>query len=569
MQIVWEGNWVSPNGHATVTRNMVRGLARRGVDVKLKATEAYSDLQYGMFLDADLLALTNKADAPPDETIRFIHRVPTDFERGPERLTVGVIYMEATEMPPEWTSRINSEVDALVLPSEQAARVARDAGVIRPIWVVPQGVDVETFAPMTPGDADVFDFPGFRFLSVFEWVPRKGYDALLRAYWREFTTQDDVCLVIKTRYFGSSTVTAEIGDLYRRHQAIHSRPRKARQPGNTPTLARYQKRTGQRRRQAGAGGRPAGAGGKQGHQTSGSRLGGQASSGSRLGRQASSGSRLGRRAGAGGRLGRSAPATGATGCQVPAGRCRGHQPSTLGRGTTVVRRQTARTRHQGTPARGQMGTLGRTHQREIKARIGAGRWQKSTARRLGRQRSTMVNNGNARARATVDNSWQNSRFGLRFAPGNKAPIYIYDGVLSQPDMALLYRQCSAFVLPTRGEGIGLPLMEAAATGLPLVVTGWGGQLDYLRREDAYLVSYKLQPIPQSMRRRWQSLHGLWAEPSIMSLRQQMRHLYQSRGEIRPMALRQRQHVITNWGWDACVSHLLRWLEGTVGRKISN
>lgn len=412
MQIVWEGNWVSPNGHATVARNMVRGLVRLGTDVKLKTTEVYSQ-QYASFLDADLLALASKADAPPAEMIRIIHRVPTDFQRGPERLTVGFIYTEATDMPREWALRINSEVDALVLPSEQAARSAHGAGVIRPIWVVPQGVDVDTFRPKAPGEVDVFDFPGFRFLSVFEWVPRKGYDALLRAFWREFSKRDAVCLVIKTRHFGSRTVATEISNLYQRYFTMGSTERK----GNK------------------------------------------------------------------------------------------------GRNALVHRR--------------------------------------------------------SQRRRTVGNRWQSSSFGFKFAPDNKAPIYLYDGLLSDADLARLYRHCAAFVLPTRGEGIGLPLMEAAATGLPIVVTGWGGQMDYLRPEDAYIVSYKLQPVPKKIQDKWQSLHGYWAEPSILSLRRQMRGLYESRGEIRPMALRQRLHVTSHWNWDVCVRQLLEYLEAAVGQKLSN
>ncbi|QSO47140.1 glycosyltransferase family 4 protein [Alicyclobacillus mengziensis] len=414
MQIVWEGNWVSPNGHATVARNIVRGLVRLGADVKLKTTEAYSTLQYASFLDADLLALASKADAPPEEMIRIIHRVPTDFQRGPERLTVGVIYTEATDMPREWVQRINSEVDTLVLPSEQAARSAHGAGVIRPIWVVPQGVDVETFRPMAKGEVDVFDFPGFRFLSVFEWVPRKGYDALLRAYWREFSKRDEVCLVIKTRYFGPRTAATEIGNLYQRYFAVGSTKRNGNKRGNALVHGRGQQR-----------------------------------------------------------------------------------------------------------------------------------------------------------RRSVGNRWQTSSFGLRFAPGNKAPIYLYDGLLSDSDLARLYRHCSAFVLPTRGEGIGLPLMEAAATGLPIVVTGWGGQMDYLRQEDVYIVSYKLQPVPKKMQVKWQSLQGYWAEPSILSLRRKMRGVYASRGEIRPMALRQRLHVTSHWNWDVCVRDLLGYLEAAVGQKLSN
>ena len=43
----------------------------------------------------------------------------------------------------------------------------------------------------------------FRFLSVFKWEKRKGWDILLRAYFQEFTAADDVVLIIKTQSFHS------------------------------------------------------------------------------------------------------------------------------------------------------------------------------------------------------------------------------------------------------------------------------------------------------------------------------------------------------------------------------
>ena len=39
----------------------------------------------------------------------------------------------------------------------------------------------------------------FRFLSVFKWEMRKGWDVLLTAFFSEFTPEDDVELVIKVR----------------------------------------------------------------------------------------------------------------------------------------------------------------------------------------------------------------------------------------------------------------------------------------------------------------------------------------------------------------------------------
>jgi len=44
--------------------------------------------------------------------------------------------------------------------------------------------------------------PGdFKFLSVFKWETRKGWDILLKAYFLEFTRQDNVILILKTNAY--------------------------------------------------------------------------------------------------------------------------------------------------------------------------------------------------------------------------------------------------------------------------------------------------------------------------------------------------------------------------------
>jgi glycosyltransferase involved in cell wall biosynthesis len=55
---------------------------------------------------------------------------------------------------------------------------------------------------------------------------------------------------------------------------------------------------------------------------------------------------------------------------------------------------------------------------------------------------------------------------------------IYAGV-DDTDLWNLYRGANAFVFPSRGEGWGLPLIEAAAMGVPLVTTVWSGQTEFL------------------------------------------------------------------------------------------
>jgi len=63
----------------------------------------------------------------------------------------------------------------------------------------------------------------------------------------------------------------------------------------------------------------------------------------------------------------------------------------------------------------------------------------------------------------------------------KCKVYLLHGDMTDEEMHALYKnqQISAFVGIPHGEGFGLPFFEAAYSGLPVVATGWSGQLDFL------------------------------------------------------------------------------------------
>ena len=52
------------------------------------------------------------------------------------------------------------------------------------------------------------------------------------------------------------------------------------------------------------------------------------------------------------------------------------------------------------------------------------------------------------------------------------------GAVGENQLLDLYRSADVFVLPTRGEGWGLPLIEAAAMGLPIITTQYSGHLEF-------------------------------------------------------------------------------------------
>jgi glycosyltransferase involved in cell wall biosynthesis len=82
--------------------------------------------------------------------------------------------------------------------------------------------------------------------------------------------------------------------------------------------------------------------------------------------------------------------------------------------------------------------------------------------------------------------------------GEYPKIHLIHGHLTPNEMSSIYKMknTKCFVSLTRGEGFGLPLLESAACGLPIIATNWSGHLDFLRRGKFIPVNYVLSKIPE-------------------------------------------------------------------------
>ncbi|MBT7912543.1 glycosyltransferase family 4 protein [Candidatus Bathyarchaeota archaeon] len=95
-------------------------------------------------------------------------------------------------------------------------------------------------------------------------------------------------------------------------------------------------------------------------------------------------------------------------------------------------------------------------------------------------------------------------------------IYMLHGEMKAEEMASLYRHPSikALVTFTRGEGWGLPILEAAASDLPIIATNWSGHLDFLSKGRFIPIDYTLSEIPESRVDNTIFVKGAkWAQPN--------------------------------------------------------
>ena len=78
-------------------------------------------------------------------------------------------------------------------------------------------------------------------------------------------------------------------------------------------------------------------------------------------------------------------------------------------------------------------------------------------------------------------------------------IYILHGKLSESQLKYLYshEKVSYLLTATRGEGFGLPILEASSQGLPVIATNWSGHLDFMNLGSFTKLPYKLTEIHES------------------------------------------------------------------------
>lgn len=193
-----EGPFDSTYSLALVNRELARALERQGVKVSLKSAEGPGDFDPDpafLAVNPDLTAMQAANRDPVDTVSRNMY---------PPRVTgmqnalpgLHCYAWEETGFPSDYVASFNDVLRYLTVTSNHVRKIMIDNGVFVPAYTVGNGVD--HFEAITP--EPVHDLPkaGRLFLHVSSCFPRKGVDALLKAWAQAFTRRDDVALLIKS-----------------------------------------------------------------------------------------------------------------------------------------------------------------------------------------------------------------------------------------------------------------------------------------------------------------------------------------------------------------------------------
>lgn len=116
-------------------------------------------------------------------------------------------------------------------------------------------------------------------------------------------------------------------------------------------------------------------------------------------------------------------------------------------------------------------------------------------------------------------------------------IRICGNIWPEGKMTALLKRADCYLSLHRGEGWCYPLFDAAASGIPVIATGYSGPMDYLDERYHHLVRYAMtKPVEKH-------LTGIlvfddqmrWAEPEVAHAAELLRYVYEHRESAREQA----------------------------------
>jgi len=136
-------------------------------------------------------------------------------------------------------------------------------------------------------------------------------------------------------------------------------------------------------------------------------------------------------------------------------------------------------------------------------------------------------------------------------------VLVLEQDLSDAELKALYQACDVLVAPSLAEGFGLPMAEAMLSGLPVITTGWGGQMDFCSADNAWLVDYRFARADTH----FGLFASVWAEPDRQALAQCMKRASDTPTQQRQaMAAQGREHLLQAFTWRQVAQRCEDWVQ---------
>ncbi len=139
-------------------------------------------------------------------------------------------------------------------------------------------------------------------------------------------------------------------------------------------------------------------------------------------------------------------------------------------------------------------------------------------------------------------------------PEESPPIaLLYNTHIRRPDLGKLYRSADCFVLPTRGEGWGMPILEAMACGVPVIATAWSGPTEFLTERVGYPLRSRGLVKAEAKCPYYEGLR--WADPDPDQLVELLREVRSHPEEARRRGACATEEAASRWTWEAAARRI--------------
>ena len=145
-------------------------------------------------------------------------------------------------------------------------------------------------------------------------------------------------------------------------------------------------------------------------------------------------------------------------------------------------------------------------------------------------------------------------------------IYILNGDLSEEQLNELYNhpKVKAFMMFTKGEGYGRPLLEFSLSKKPILTTNWSGHIDFLKKDFCCLVNGELKNVNPSAAQKDMILQEFqWFTPNDGEVGFYIKDVYENYKKYQELAKRQAYHSKENFSLSKMGEKLMEILEQNV------
>lgn len=145
-------------------------------------------------------------------------------------------------------------------------------------------------------------------------------------------------------------------------------------------------------------------------------------------------------------------------------------------------------------------------------------------------------------------------------PEDRPPMLISTDLVDYKDLPRFY-EGDVFVSPSMAEGFNLPCLEAMSAGLPVITTGFGGQIDFVNEDNGWLLPYELTEVTWEI-----AYEGVkWAMPNHEALKKTLRYVFEHPEEVAEKGILAREKAL-EYTWRASAGKLLSVIQNYLKKE---